>query len=75
MRIPVRDFNHQLEKVVGCKAFYSSLDEDHKVAWSQNSTVYKTWQILEENEELGQIRFPVTLFFTLVQLCVTFYGP
>ena len=51
------------------KFFYSSLDEDHEVAWSQNPTVYKTQQLLEENEELGQTRFPITLFFTLVELC------
>ena len=42
--------------------------------------MYKTQQLLEENEELGQTKFPVTLFFTRVQLCacatfVTFYGP
>ena len=40
----------------------------------------QTPQLLEEKEELGQTRFPITLFFTLMQLrsyatSVTFYGP
>ena len=55
--------------MLATKIFSSSHDEDHEVAWSQNLMVYKTQQLLEENEELGQIRFLVTLFFTLVQLC------
>ena len=67
-------------RLLAAKFFCSSLDEYHEVAWSQNPMVYKTQQLLEENEELGQTRFSVTLFFTLmqfslVQLCVTFYGP
>ena len=77
---PNTRLDHQLEKDVGCKFFYSSHDEDHEVAWSQNPTVYKTQQLLQEKEELRQTRFPVTLFFTLVELCscaicVTFYSP
>ena len=55
--------------MLATKIFNSSHDEDHEVAWSQNLMVYKTQQLLEENEELGQIRFLVTLFVTLVQLC------
>ena len=40
----------------------------------------QTQQLLQEKEELGQTRFLVTLFFTLVELCscatcVTFYNP
>ena len=66
--------------MLATKFFSSSHDEDHEVAWSQNLKVYKTQQLLQEKEELWQTRFPVTLFFTLVQLCscatfVTFYGP
>ena len=66
--------------MLAAKFFSSSHDEDHEVAWSQNRKVYKTQQLLQENEELGQTRFLITLFFTLVQLCscatsVTFYGP
>ena len=29
----------------------------------------QTQQLLQEKEELGQTQFPVTLFFTLVELC------
>ena len=66
--------------MLAAKFFSSSHDEDHEVAWSQNPMVYKTQQLLQEKEELGQTKFPVTLFFTLVELCsyatsVTFYGP
>ena len=66
--------------MLAAKFFNSSHDEDHEVAWSQNPTVYKTQQLLQEKDELGQTRFPVTLFFTLVELCfsatcVTFYDP
>ena len=59
--------------MLAVKFFYSSLDEDHEVAWSQNPTVYKTQQLLEENVELGQTRFLVTFFFTLMELrsCAT----
>ena len=55
--------------MLAAKFFCSSLNEDYEVAWSQNPTMYKTQQLLEENEELGQTKFPITLFFTLVQLC------
>ena len=51
------------------KFLFSSHNEDHEVAWSQNPMVYKTQQLLQEKEELGQTRFLVTHFFTLVQLC------
>ena len=66
--------------MLAVKFFSSSHDEDHEVAWLQNPVVYKTQQLVEKNEELGQTRFPITLFFTLVQLCSsataeTFYGP
>ena len=68
-------------RLLASKFFCSSLDEDFfEVAWLQNRMVYKTQQLLEENEELGHTRFLITLFFTFVQLCycatfVTFYGP
>ena len=38
---PVRDFNHQLDKVVGCKVFQFIYNEDQEDAWSQNPTVHK----------------------------------
>ena len=77
---PSMRLNHQLEKDVGCKIFSSSHNEDHEVVWSQNLTVYKTQQLFQEKEELGQTRFLITLFFALVELCscatfITFYGP
>ena len=39
--IPVRDFNYQLEKVVGCKVLQFIHDEDQEDAWLQNPTVHK----------------------------------
>ena len=70
--------NHQLEKDVGCKVLQF-------ITWwrSWSCLVTKpysvqTQQLLQEKEELGQTRFSVTLFFTLLELCscatcVTFY--
>ena len=77
---PNTQLDHQLEKNVGCKVL------QFITRWRSWSCLIikpygvKTQQLLEEKEELGQTRFPVTLFFTLVncalvQLCVTFYGP
>ena len=77
---PSTRLNHQLEKDVNCKVF------QFITRWrSQSSLVTKpygvqTQQLLQEKEELGQTRLPVTLFFTFVELCshatcVTFYGP
>ena len=66
---PSTRLNHQLEKDVGYKLL------QFIPRWrSQSCLVTKpydvqTQQLLEENEELGQTRFSVTLFFTLVQLC------
>ena len=40
-QIPVRDFNHQLEKIVGGKVLQFIHDEDQENAWSQYPTVYK----------------------------------
>ena len=53
--------------MLAARFFSSSHNEDHEVAWSQNPTVYKTQQLLEEKEELGQTRFLITLFFTVVK--------
>ena len=70
--------DHQLEKDVGCKVLQF-------ITWwrSWSCLVTKpysvqTQQLLQEKEELGQTRFSVTLFFTLLELCscatcVTFY--
>ena len=74
---PNTRLDHQLEKDVGCKVLLFI------TRWrSWNCLVIKpngaqTQQLLQE---LGQTRFPVALFFTLVVLCscatyVTFYGP
>ena len=76
----VRDLITNLRRMLAANFFCLSHDGNDEVAWSQNPVVYKTQQLHEENEELGQARFLVTLFFTLVQLCscatiVTFYGP
>ena len=72
----VRDLITNLRKMLAAKFFSSSHGDDLEVAWSQNPTVYNTQQFLQEKEELGQTRFPITL----VELCscvtfVTFYDP
>ena len=48
--LPVRNFNHQLEKVVGYKVLQFIHDENQEDAWSQNPTVHKhsnffTWMM------------------------------
>ena len=53
--------------MLAAKFFSSSHDEDHEVASSQNPKVYKTQQLLKE---LGETRFLVTLFFTLVKFAL-----
>ena len=65
----VRDLITNLRRMLTAKFFSSSHGEDLEVAWSQNPMVYNTQQFLQEKEELGQTRFPVTLFFTLMELC------
>ena len=65
----VHDLITNLRRMLAAKFFSSSHGEDLEVAWSQNPTVYNTQQFLQEKEELGQTRFPVTLFFTLIELC------
>ena len=66
---PSMRLDHQLEKEVGCKVLQF-------ITWwrSWSYLVTKpngvqTQQLLQEKEELGQTRFPVTPFFTLVELC------
>ena len=60
-----------MRRMLVTKFFYSSHDEDHEVAWSQNPMVYKTQQLLKENEKLGETRSLVTLLHTygIVLLC------
>ena len=54
MRIPVRDFNHQLEKVVGFKVLqFIHTNEDQEDAWSQNPTVHIHNNFFRR-DELGQ---------------------
>ena len=66
---PSTRLNHQLEKDVGCEVLLFI------TRWkSRNFLVTKpydvqTQQLLQEKKELGQTRFPITLFFTLVELC------
>ena len=74
---PSMRLDHQLEKDVSYKVF------QFIIRWrSWSSLVTKPYgaQTQQLLQELGQTRFPVTLFFTLVELCscatfVTFYGP
>ena len=40
-RILVRDLITNLRRMLATKFFYSSHDEDHEVAWSQNPMMYK----------------------------------
>ena len=40
-QIPVHNFVHQLEKVVGCKVLQFIHDEDLEDVWLQNPTVHK----------------------------------
>ena len=66
---PSTRLNHQLEKNVGYKVL------QFITRWRSWSCLVtkpygvQTQQLLEEKEELKQTRFPVTLFFTLVELC------
>ena len=55
------------------KFFSSSQDEDQETPWSQNPTVYKTQQLLQEKDELGQILSPITICMnkTLLYTCAT----
>ena len=61
--------DHQLEKDVGCKVL------PFITRWRSWSCLVtkpynvQTQQLLQEEEELGQTRFSVTPFFTLVELC------
>ena len=52
-RIPVHDFNHQLERVVGCKVLQLIHDEDQEDAWSQNPKV-QIHNNFFRRDELGQ---------------------
>ena len=63
---PNTRLHHQLEKDVGCKVL---LFITRWRTWSCLVTKpysLQTQQLLQEKEELGQTRFPITLFFTLV---------
>ena len=71
--------DHQLEKDVGCKVLLSIIQWRSWRCFVTKPYGVQTQQLLQEEEELGQIRFPVTLFFTLVELCscttyVTLFG-
>ena len=71
--------DHQLKKDVGCKVLLSIIQWRSWRCFVTKPYGVQTKQLLQEEEELGQIRFPVTLFFTLVELCscttyVTLFG-
>ena len=71
--------DHQLEKDVGCKVLLSIIQWRSWRCFVTKPYGVQTQQLFQEEEELGQIRFPVTLFFTLVELCscttyVTLFG-
>ena len=77
---PSMRLNHQLEKDVGSKVL------QFIIRWRSRSCLItkpygiQTQWLLQEKDELGQTRLPVTLFFILVELCscatcVTFDSP
>ena len=66
--------------MLATKFFSSSHDENQEAHLSQNPTVYKTQQFLQEKDELRQILSPVTIYMNKTLLhtcatCVTIYGP
>ena len=64
VRIPVCDFNHQLEKVVGSSVH--SNDEDQRCLVTKPNGAH-TQQFLHKNNELGKTLFLVTI--CLNKLC------
>ena len=77
---PSTRLDHQLEKDVNYRVL------QFIIRWRSWSCLVtkpygvQTQQLLQEKEELGQTRFLVTFFFTLVELCscatfITFYCP
>ena len=72
-RIPIRDFNHQLEKVVGCKVL-QFITRWRSRRWLVTKPYgVQTQQLLHKKDEIRQIMFSVTicmnkLYSTLVQL-------
>ena len=76
MRIPVRDFNYQLEKVVGYKVLQFIPTMNIKKMLDHKTLCAHTQQLLHKNDELGQKIFSSTnclnkLCSTLVQLVYT----
>ena len=66
-KIPVTDFNHQLEKVVGCKVFqFIPMMKIHKILVTKSYGA-QTQQLLHMNDELGQTLSLVTI--CLNKLC------
>ena len=68
----MRDFNHQLEKVVECKVFQFIHNEDLEDIWSQNPTMHKHSNFFRR-DKLGQnFVFGYKLFEqTLLNTCAT----
>ena len=75
----MRDFNHQLEKIVGYKVLQFIHDEDQEDAWSQNPMVYIHSNFFRR-DELGQnLAFSHNLleqtFLKACATCELFYDP
>ena len=66
---PNTQLNHQLEKDVGYKVHQFITQWRSRNYLVTNLYGVQTQQLLQKKEELGKTRFPVTLFFTLVELC------
>ena len=65
---PSMRLNHQLEKDVDCKVLLFITQWRSRSCLATKSYGVQAKQLLQEKEELGQTRIPVTLFFTLVEL-------
>ena len=66
---PSTQLNHQLKKDVGCKILQFITRWRSRSCLVTNLYGVQTQQLLQEKEELGKTRFPISLFFTLVELC------
>ena len=70
---PVRDLITNLRRMLVAKFFNFLHDEDQETPWSQNPTVYKIQQLLQEKDELGLILSSVTICInkTWLHTCAT----
>ena len=72
-RISVRDFNHQLEKIIGCKILQFIPTMKIKKMLGHKTLRCKTQQLLHKNNELGQncVSGHNLLKHTLLNTCAT----